>query len=507
MEQSESILSPLQGAIACHRSGRFQHAIALYETMLQRVPDHAQTLYLCGLAYQELKELDDAMDYMQRAVRAAPQESHFHASLGLLLRRQGRGTAAMESLKTALRLNPADIEARFHLGDLYMDAGRIPEAVEQLVVLLQQDPGCVPAHVNLGLCFKARGELDRALIEFRRALLLEPDNAMAHVNHALTMLLAGDYQNGWREYEWRFQLEEVRSHIPALPVEIPQWQGDSLAGRRLIVLSEQGYGDNLQFIRYVPLLKARGATVLFECLDPLWTLFEQVEGIDQLVRRQETVGVARRCDRYCHLMSLPRLFGTTLETIPEQDNRQGYLRPSADRVACWREILAASVPSGDRALLRVGLVWQGKPLHRQDPSRYRSCPLSLLLPLAGLEGVALVSLQTGGDTSGALHPDSGRPIVDVTEHLTDFHEVAAAMANLDLVITIDTATAHLAGAMGKSTWLLLPYAPDWRWGMSGNRTPWYPTVTLFRQTTPGEWEGPIRQMEQKLATLVRMTLA
>ena len=499
MDRSSSLLELLDRAIALHRSGQFVQALQIYEETLKQFPGHAQTLYLCGLAYQAVKQNERAVDRISRAVMAAPTEQNFHVSLGLLLREQGQSFAAIERFTDAVRLNPADMEAHFHLGDLYMDSARLTEAIEQFSEVLRLDPSCVPAHINLGLCFKSMQRIEEALIQFRRAILLQPDNPQARVNHALTMLIAGDYRAGWQEYEWRFKLEEVKKYTPTLPQAVQAWDGElsALKNKRLLVLSEQGYGDNIQFIRYFPLLKEQGAELLFECPEALIPLLRQEPSIDRLVTRRELLVIASECDLYCHLLSLPRLFATTLETIPPVVNR-GYIHLDAVIVEQWRSCIEnSSALSG----IKAGIVWQGKPLHKNDPTRYRSCPLPLVYPLADIDNVKIYSLQARNQGDNR-HP-SDCPFIDLADGITDFSHSAAILSHLDLLITIDTAAAHLAGAMGKMVWLLLPYAPDWRWGLTANKTPWYPSMTIFRQSSPGDWREPIQQIQRKLMTLAR----
>jgi hypothetical protein len=309
---------------------------------------------------------------------------------------------------------------------------------------------------------------------YRRALEVDGEYADAHWNLSLALLTMGNMPEGWREYEWRWKM---RGLFQPRSFARPLWDGKAAQGRTILLHAEQGMGDTLQFIRYAPLVAERGLTVIVECQQEVAELVRGVRGIHQVVARGQQLPAF---DVHCPLLTLPLLFGTTVESIPAQ---APYL--AADRLLQeqWRERLAASAPG-----LKAGLVWAGKPTHRKDSRR--SCALSAFAPLARVEGISWHSLQKGEAAQQAAHPPEGMQLTDWTDEMKDFSVTAALVANLDLCISVDTSVAHLAGALGKPVWTLLPYEPDWRWMLGREDSPWYPTMRLFRQELPGQW-GPV----------------
>ncbi|MBF0125286.1 MAG: glycosyltransferase family protein [Magnetococcales bacterium] len=490
-------MDALQGAIHYHRNGQFSRAIELYELFIKQFPSHSQAIYLCGLACQEQGEMKRAIERISQAILLAPDEADYHVSLGLLLRQQGHSRFAAECFTAAVQVAPNDKEAQFNLADTWMDLGQIAAAMEHFAIVLRLDPQCVPAYINLGLCLKSINRFDEAIACFRQACVLQPDNVEAHVNFAMVLLLVGRYLEGWREYAWRLKLDSVRSAQPQLPDTLPVWQGESLADKKLLVLAEQGYGDNIQFVRYLPLLQQQGAHIVLQCHAPLLPLFDSITAIDQLIPYGDAgalTAAASDCDYYCHLLTIPGLVGTTTATVPAVP--QQLLSSQMALTDHWQRRIC-----GDG--FKIGLVWQGKPLHRNDPARYRSCPLSQLAPLAEIPRTTFYSLQARQDSSARAEIAAAAFIIDLGDDLVDFQQSAAAIMQLDLVITVDSAVAHLAATLGKSTWLLLPCAADWRWGAQGNVTLWYPTVHLFRQQVPGDWSHPMQAIKNRLSMLVK----
>jgi hypothetical protein len=327
-----------------------------------------------------------------------------------------------------------------------------------------------------------RGELDEALSVCQRAIQLRPDHAGAHWNKSLVLLLKGDFAQGWAEYEWRWQSKDFRS--PRRDFPQPQWRGEDPSGRTILLHAEQGFGDTIQFIRYAPLLAGRGARVIVECQPELQRLLGGVEGIQHLTARGEPLPPF---DLHTPLLSLPLAWGTRVKTIP---GNVPYIKPDPALVGAWRGRLA-----GDSAL-KVGLVWAGSPIRKDD--RYRSLPLSSLAPLAGVKGVSFYSLQKGKATEQAQNPPPGMNLIDMTEEIKDFADTAALISHLDLVITVDTAVAHLAGAMAKRVWTMLEFVPAWRWLLNREDSPWYPTMRLFRQPAIRDWATVIRRVAGEL---------
>ncbi len=393
----------------------------------------------------------------------------------------GAEAAAVDCFRAATAHQDASAAAWLNLGTILQRQGASDEARGALQRALQRDPGYPEAWQNLGLVQQALGDYRAAYRCFRQALRLRPDYPTARWNLALLQLLLGDYRNGFQNYEARF---DKQPPIPRLHRELPLWDGStSLQGVPLLVHAEQGYGDTIQFCRYLPILCTMGADVVFEVQDhSLAALMRSLSGQVAVAVRGEAAPTATA---QIPLLSLPRLLQTTPESIPAGIP---YLFADTTKVAAWRQRLSAD------SHLKVGLVWQGSRTHLND--RFRSCPPQLLTPFAALPGVAWYLLQP--DLQGYELPFA---MYDLTADIHDFSDTAALLAQLDLVITVDTALAHLAGALGRPTWLLLPFAPDWRWGATGTTSPWYPGMRIFRQGTPGDWEGPLVRIRTALAEL------
>ncbi|MGD9719937.1 MAG: tetratricopeptide repeat protein [Pirellulales bacterium] len=446
------------------------------------MPELEQTLEK-GLAHHRQGNLSEA-EMLYRQVLAA-QADHVDALqlLGVLAHQSGRHREAVELIHRALAHGP--VAALYNnLGEAYRELGEDDQAAAAYQQALALEPNFAEALNNLGTIYQHRGQLKEAVELFDRALACRPDYATAHNNRARTWLMQGDYLRGWPEYEWRWRLPEfVR---PALA--IPEWDGAPLAGRRLLVRAEQGFGDTLQFIRYVPLLQSQGASVVAEVQDELIPLLTQ-SGIGPLVPQS---AAAVPGDVHLSLMSLPGRLGTALATIPAG---AGYISADASLVAAWGERLR------HLAGVRVGICWQGNPRFPND--RLRSIPLAEFEPLARVPGVTLVALQKGHGLEQlaatrerfAIH--DLRP--DYDHEAGAFLNAAAVIGNLDLVVTSDTAMAHLAGALGAAAWVVLPHTADWRWLRDRSDSPWYPTLRLFRQRQRGDWSSVMKQVAEQLS--------
>jgi len=360
-------------------------------------------------------------------------------------------------------------------GNTLLELGLNNQAIKSYQRALLLAPSLHDSRVALATCLQAQGELQQALVECAKVLRAVPDHAEAHWNYALLLLLQGNYQAGFREYEWRWKKRKFTS--PARQFSQTRWHGGDPAGKTILVYAEQGFGDTLQFCRYLPLLAERGAELLFECHQPLVTIMQTLGSGITVVPFGSPL---RAFDYHLPLLSLPYLFNSTLETIPVT---VPYLAAPEDRLSFWKNVIPVR---NDR---KIGLCWAGKAY--PDPGR--SCQPERLKPLAGLTGISWVSLQMGDN---AVKPFS---MIDLTMLVQDFGDTAALLTQLDLVITIDTAVAHLAGSLGKETWLLVPFAPDWRWGVNRTDCPWYPTMKLFRQDHAGNWGSVIERVTQALS--------
>jgi hypothetical protein len=364
------------------------------------------------------------------------------------------------------------------------DQGKLDEAVACYRRAVELKPDFAEVHNNLGEALKGQGKLDGAMACYRRALELKPDFAEAHWNLALTWLLAGDWQRGLPEYEWRWRKKNF------VPRRFPQslWGGESLGGKTILLHAEQGLGDTMQFIRYASIVKRYDAAVIVECQKPLLGLLEGCSGVDQLVAEGEDLPAF---DVYAPLLSVPGILKTTVETIPAGIP---YLFPSPVLLEKWRKRLL------DIDGFKIGISWQGNPKYRGDC--FRSIPLRCFAPLAQIPGVCLINLQKGAGTEQLAEVRNLFPVLDFADELDQqsgpFMDTAAVMKNVDLVITSDSAAAHLAGALGVPVWVALPSVPDWRWLLDRSDSPWYPTMRLFRQKERGNWQGVFEEIKEAL---------
>jgi hypothetical protein len=328
----------------------------------------------------------------------------------------------------------------------------------------------------------ALGRTDEAIATYRRAIAIDPNHGGAHNNLALTLLSRGDFEEGWREHEWRWTVEPNKRYRPNFAQ--PLWDGSDLNGQRILVHAEQGFGDAMQFARYVPLIQQRGGRVIVQCQTELVRLFKTLAGVEEFLARGDALP---DFEVHCPFSTLPLAFRTTVDTIPAEFP---YLRPEGELSTQWRK----RVPEG---VLKVGLVWGARPF----PSPGRSVPLSTFAPFGDVEGVWYCSLQKGDPARETRTPPAGLTLTDWTDELHDFTDTAALIGNLDLVISIDTSIIHLAGAIGKPVWVPLLHVPDWRWMLGREDSPWYPTVRLFRQPVRGDWATPIRRIVEELQKL------
>ncbi|OGU10250.1 MAG: hypothetical protein A2075_21610 [Geobacteraceae bacterium GWC2_58_44] len=404
-------------------------------------------------------------------------------NLGAILDQEGRHEEALGEYRQALELGEGNPLALNNMGNSLMKLGRFGEAAQRFRLALLQSPECLEARLALGAALQRGGDAPGAIACFRDMLQLDPSCAEAHWNLSLALLLSGAFREGWQEYQWRWRRDSFTS--PGRGFREPLWDGAPLAGRRLLVHAEQGFGDTIQFIRYLPMLAAAGGTVLAECQSAsLRPLLERIPGVGAVFVMGEELPPF---DLQVPLLSLPHLFGTTLENLPA---RVPYLSADPERLAAWRQRMGAL--DG----VRVGLAWAGKPV----PDPFRSSTLEALAPLGGIPGVTFYCLQLGEGAAGAGAP--GLELVDLTAEISDFGDTAALISHLDLVISVDTSVAHLAGALGKPVWLLLPKAGDWRWLLEREDSPWYPSMRIFRQERQGEWGSVVERLSGELDAAV-----
>jgi len=488
---------------------QWSEALAPYRKCLGLKPDHTEALVNLGFTVGELEQYAEAEECYRKAMRLKPDMPEIHHNLGNTLREQGKMDQALACYHEALRLRPDYAKAETNLGVALISLGQVDEAVARLRRGVALAPDFAEAHSSLGAGLSAQGKIDEALAEYDTAIRLKPDYPDAHWNRSLARLLLGDFERGWAEYEWRWRCKRTG---PAPNFNQPRWDGSPLNGRTILLCSEQGLGDTLQFVRYAPLVRALGGRVVLRCQRSLLPILASLGGLPAGVIAgsgiRENAGGCKieeliadgdplpDFDLYAPLMSLPAILGTTLETVP---SNVPYLTADTERVVHWRKEMAAMKG------FRVGIVWQGSIRHPWD--RHRSCKLSHFEPLAHIQGVRLISLQKGPgiEQLQELGGDFGFTVAylgGAVDESGAFLDTAAIMANLDLVVTVDTAAAHLAGALGVPCWLALAYTPDYRWLLRRGDSPWYPSMRLFRQTAVGDWDGVFQRIAVELAAVV-----
>ncbi len=463
--------------LALAAMNKLAEAIDIYREALRVKPEFAEGHNNLGVALAKLNRANDAMAHYQEALRLRPDFAQAHSNLGGLLGNRGDFDAAERHQRRAIELRPKFAEAHCNLGAVLMQRGRYDEAEAALRLALQLKPDFVEAHGNLGGVCAGRGDLAGAEASYERALSFDPEFPGARYNRSLAWLARGQYDQGWRDYEFRFRCDELKTRRD----RGERWDGGALAGRTLLVHAEQGLGDTVQFSRFLPQVAAQGGRVLFECQKPLVGLMQRLRGLPDDV---QIIAVGQKTPRYqvhVPLMSLPLAFGTTLETIPAD---VPYLSADPARLAAWRGEL------GDRSAVKVGIAWQGNPKHRGD--RHRSIPLSTFEPLARLANVRLFSLQKNEGREQLEKVVFADAVTDLAPRLDSFLDTAAVLANVDLLISCDTSLVHLAGALGKPAWVALPLAPDWRWLLDRDDSPWYPSLRLFRQRRAGNIVSHLR---------------
>jgi predicted O-linked N-acetylglucosamine transferase (SPINDLY family)/ADP-heptose:LPS heptosyltransferase len=463
--------------------GRRDGAIGAYRRAIGLRPDYAKALLNLGAALMDTDALDEAAEHLNRAAALDPKLPEAPYNLGNLAEKRGDYAGAAENFRRAAALRPGFYQAHNNLGAVLLKAEDAAAARDSFARAVALQPDNAEAHHNLANALGDLARYDEALVACRRATALDPAHAQANFTEAMLLLVQGQLREGFEKYEWRWKLGTL---VPrGLPV--PLWNGEDLAGRTILLHGEQGYGDTIQGLRYVPLVAARGARVVLEVPEPVRRLAASVSGVDTLVAAGQALP---RVDFVCPLLSLPRAFATTLQTIPAD---VPYLAAPAETVAQWRARLAGTG-------LKVGIAWAGSPLHRSDAQR--SIDVEMLAPLLDVEGVRWFSLQVGEHAGDLARLPPGR-VTDLAPQLTDFAETAAAIAHLDLVIAVDTAVGHVAGALGRPAWLMLRSRPEWRWLLEREDTPWYPSLRLFRQRQRGDWHEVVARVRRALKGFIK----
>jgi cytochrome c-type biogenesis protein CcmH/NrfG len=437
-------------------------------------------------AAAQAKRLNEASGICADVLAVSTDHPAALALQGIIAAMAGDPEKGVVLLRKAVQLRPGNATWYAHLSSLCRSTYRMDEALATGQESIRLD-GNNPEHlVNLSLIFVDADDRDRAMACLLRALGLKHDHADGHLAMAQNLLALGDFDPGWMEYEWRNLTEAGKATMPAMTSAA--WNGMKIPNGRLLLVGDQGYGDTIQFARYIPMAAERCQEVILGCSAEMGPLLENIPGVSRYCHRWTDVpGHAA----HCRLSSLPYLFHTRLDSIPSQIP---YMKANPSRIAHWRERLDATLPPGVR---RIGLAWTGRPTHPND--RRRSMPLSQLLPLADAGPAVFVSLQKPMPPRDLATISRFPGMVDISNDLTDFGETAAVIENLDLVITVDTSMGHLAGALGRPVWILIPKAADWRWMLDRDDSPWYPTVRLFRQQKPGAWDEPLGRLRSALS--------
>jgi len=484
-------LQPDHAIACCNRAnvlaelGRSSAALAGYEQALALKADYPEAHFGRGNVQKTMGRLDEALLSYERALALRPAYPHAQVHRGNVLKELGRRDAALAAYQGAIALDPRCYEAHFNLGNMLAEACDFEAALVAFDRTLAIRPDHAAAHCNRGSVLKLLGRLGEAIVSFDRAIAHERDFAEAHFNRGTTLLLAGRMAAAWRDYEWRHRLGDRAALQDEIDAALPAWSGrERLTGKTLIVSAEQGLGDTIQFARYLSLVAERGARIFLRAPLALHPLFEPLPHLVGVLLPGQSGPAA---DYRCRLLSLPRAFATSLETIPAA---VPYLEAPAERLAQWHSRLGEK-----RTKPRVGLVWSGNPLQVND--RNRSLRLAQWLPLLP-DGIDYVSVQKELRDHDRDALESRAAILPIGAELRDFADTAAVCRCLDLLISVDTSVAHLGGALGVPLWVLLSQPPDWRWLLDRDDSPWYPTARLFRQPTAGDWSGVLERVRAEL---------
>lgn len=508
-----------QTAEQCVQQGQVGAAELLYRQILELEPaDKPTHERLSYLLYQQGR-LEEAIAHQQQAIALDSQDSNAYSNLALLCDAHGNSMAAIAAYQHALSLNPRSVTVHYNVGELLGRQGDRAGAEACYRQAIALDPACVPAYANLaellnrqgqtlaaiaccrqilaldphsaqahrqlGIALSYQGDLAAAQTCYEQALAIAPTDAETHFSLAELLLQQGQLRAGWAEFEWRRHFPELAPQNFSQPL----WDGAAFAGRTLLIHAEYGFGDTLQFIRYAPLAAQPGGRVVVQCPPALVRLLRSLPQIAQVISQRDRLPAF---DLHVPLLSLPHIFGTTLDTIP---NQVPYLTGFPHDGASQRPLPPALSPSS----LKVGIAWAGNPNYPADFSR--SCTLADFLPLLHLSGITFYSLQKGDKRAELRQLLDPHRVIDLDQRLQDFADTAAIMEQLDLIITTDTAVAHLAGALNRPVWVLLAHAPDWRWLLHRCDSPWYPSMTLFRQSYAGDWAGVMAQVGAALSAI------
>jgi tetratricopeptide (TPR) repeat protein len=470
--------------IALNRLGQSDAALQHFDKAVALKPAFADAHGNRAAVLRDLRRDEAALQSYDNLIALKPDSAEAYNDRGIVLCHLGRFEAALQSFDTSIRLNPEYAVAHNNRGNVLERLGRYPDALAAYDRTIALDPNSADAYTNRGTAFASLGRYDEALESYEKAIALNPDCIDAHWNLSLVCLQRGEFARGWKEHEWRWQNEKLA--ILRRTFAQPLWHGaEDLHDKTILLHADQGLGDTVQFSRYIPRVAALGARVVLEVQQPLHTCFEGFAGVTQVIARGDDLP---DFDVHCPLSGLPVAFQTTGDSIPAPVP----LTVDSSRAAKWREILGA------KAARRVGVAWHGNVTHQNDHNRSVALKDFITALPPGFEYVSLQhALREYDDATLKSRPD----VRHVGTAIADCADVTALISEMDLVVSVDTSIAHLAGTLGKATWILLPYNPDWRWLLKRNDSPWYPSARLFRQLAPGDWQGIFQNLR---AALIRM---
>jgi tetratricopeptide (TPR) repeat protein len=464
------------------KMGQEKTAIKVFKKILVIFPNNIQALMSMGLCLQRMDLHCESIGYYRKILSLEPANVQAYTNLGVAYKRIEEYEPALECYKKAIELAPNIDYLHFNLGGTYAMLNQYDAAISSYKRALELNPRSANILNGLGFTLQNMGKLEEAVGYYGQAIELDPNHVDAHLNNALANLIMGNLVVGWQEYEWRWKKAELAPLLDKITQ--PWWMGSSLAGKTLLVMGEQGFGDSILFSRFLELIQKEGGRVLFICRHELLRLFKQLPSIDRLIRRGE---VPEQYDYFIPLLSLPRVFGSRLETLPANIP---YLKANVEDINRFKPFF-----QGKEDKLKIGICWSGSPTNVS--ARYRSCQFADFASLFDVPNTQFYSLQK---SIGVGDAPAHTAVIDVGNHLMDFADSAAVVEQLDLIITIDTAIGHLAGAMGKPVWMVLSSVNNWPWIWHRDDSPWYPTVKLFRQEILNDWTTVFAQVKQALLT-------
>ena len=477
--------------------GNYSHALKAFEQALELNPEYAQAHSNKGLVLQDLQHWEAALNAYQTALKYKPDSAEALNNCANVYKELGQTQKAKHLYLDALALRKDYPDALCNLGALYREDQQLPDAMQCYTRALELNPSFAQAFYNRGNLLKDLRDFGRAMTDFQRAVRVIPHFAEANLNIAIVNLTLGNMAPGWLGFEWRWRSKELKQSAMNAYANHPLWLGEgSLINKTILLHAEQGLGDTVQFCRYAKLIKALGARVILEVPHELFELLTGLEGVDQLLRKGES---PPHFDYQCPLMSLPLAFNTQLKNIPSPN---AYIKCDPTKALFWTNRLSThQYPDGNKA--KVGLVWSGNPAHHND--RNRSLSLSQLHELVQLD-LDFISLQKNMSQTDKETLVTFSSVRDVSPTLRDFSDTAALVECLDLVVAVDTSVAHLAAAMGKPVWVLLPFNSDWRWLEKTSTSPWYSCMRLYRQRTNKDWKSVLEQVKFDLCSNFNLTL-